>query len=294
MVFSVLSLNVQGLNKTIKQRQIFLWLHQEKPDVVFLQETYSCAQNLKLWEAEWGGKMIGSHGTNHSRGVMILFKSKLDVNIEQIISDKNGRYILAEALVRGEKFAFLNIYAPNDQTQQMQFLRGLSNSVLNKYAGERMVLGEDLNCVMNEIDKRGGRSFEQKKTVIQEMKTLMRTHNLIDTWSCKHPSNQAFTWNNSSKKIYCRLDYLFISKLMESAIQNANIVPSIFSNHSAITLSMSLESHETKRGPGFWKFNNSLLMDMCYTEMITKQIPEFTSKYCNLNDNGLFWEMIKM
>ena len=54
---------------------------------------------------------------------------------------------------------FLNIYALNDQTQQVQFLRGLSNSVLNKYAGERTVLGGDLNCVMNEIDKRGGRSL---------------------------------------------------------------------------------------------------------------------------------------
>ena len=46
---------------------------------------------------------------------------------------------------------------------------------------------------MNEIDKCGGRSFEQKKTVIQEMKTLMRIHNLIDTRSCKHPNKQAFT-----------------------------------------------------------------------------------------------------
>lgn len=64
--------------------------------------------------------MIGSHDTNHSRGVMILFKSKLDVNIEQIILDKNGRYIVVEALVEGEKFVFLNIYAPNDQTQQLQ------------------------------------------------------------------------------------------------------------------------------------------------------------------------------
>jgi len=34
--------------------------------------------------------MIGTHGTNQSRGVMILFKPKLDVNIEQIICDKNG------------------------------------------------------------------------------------------------------------------------------------------------------------------------------------------------------------
>jgi len=255
--------------------------------------------------------MIGSHGTNHSRGVVILFKPKLDVNIEQIISDKNGRYILAEALVDGEKFVFLNIYAPNDQTQQVRFLRGLSNSVLNKYAGERIVLGNkrigpivlrigpivlggDSNCVMNEFDKRGGRSLEQKKTVIQEMKTLMRTHNLVDTWSYKHPNKQAFTWNNPSKKIYCRLDYLFISRSMESAIQNAKIVPNIFSDHSAITLSRSLESNETKHGPGFWKFHKSLLMDKCYTEMITTKIPELIFKYCNLNDKGLFWEMIKM
>ena len=45
---------------------------------------------------------------------------------------------------------------------------------------------------------------------------------------------------------------------------------------------------------GFWKFNNSLLTDKCYTEMITKQIPEFISKYCSLSDKGLFWEMIKI
>ena len=83
-----------------------------------------------------------------------------------------------------------------------------------------------LNCVMNAIDKRGGRSFE-KKTAIQEMKTLMRIHNLIDTWSCKHPNKQAFTRNYPSKKIYCGLDYLFISKSMKSAIQDANIVPNI-------------------------------------------------------------------
>ena len=35
-------------------------------------------------------------------------------------------------------------------------------------------------------------------------------------------------------------------------------------------------------------------MDKCYAEMITKQIPEFIDKYCNLNDKVLFWEMTKM
>ena len=57
------------------------------------------------------GKIIKSHGPNHS---------KLDVTIEKIVSDKNGRYILSEALIDGDKFVFLN-----DQTQQVQFLRDL-------------------------------------------------------------------------------------------------------------------------------------------------------------------------
>ena len=49
---------------------------------------------------------------------------------------------------------------------------------------------------------------------------------------------------------------------------------------------MSLESNETERGPGFWKFNNSLLTDKCYTEMVAKQLQKFISKYGSLSDKG--------
>ena len=49
-----------------------------------------------------------------------------------------------------------------------------------------------------------------------------------------------------------------------------------------------------RAAPDSGNFKNSLLMDKCYTEMITKQIPEFIAKYCYLSDKGLFWEMIKM
>ena len=76
---------------------------------------------------------------------------------------------LLKALVEGEKFVFLNIYAPKDQTRQVQFLRGLSNSVLNKFVGERIVLRGDFNCVINEIDKlRGMRSFEQRRRLFKK------------------------------------------------------------------------------------------------------------------------------
>ena len=105
-------MNVRGLNKTTKWRQLFRWLHQQNSDVIFLQETYSSPppQTIKLWEAEWGGKIVESHGSNHSRGVMILFKPKINGSIEKIVRDKNGRCISSEVYLDDEKFVFVNIY----------------------------------------------------------------------------------------------------------------------------------------------------------------------------------------
>ena len=81
---------------------------------------------------------------------------------------------------------------------------------------------------------------------------------------------------------------------IKALIKDVEILPNIFSDHSAITLSMSSVVTETKSGPGFWKFNNSLLTDENYLQMITTQIPEFVSKYQELTDKALLWELIKM
>ena len=50
---------------------------------------------------------------------MILFKPEINVSIDKIIRDENGRYVLSEAFLDDVKFIFVNIYAPNDQTQQI-------------------------------------------------------------------------------------------------------------------------------------------------------------------------------
>ena len=118
------------------------------------------------------------------------------MSIGNVIRDKNGRYIVSEAAIDDEKRILVNIYAPNDQTQQIKFLRDLSNSVFNSYANESFVIGGDFNCPLNDWDKRGGRPVEHKKNVIQGMNNLMATYDLVDTWQVKNPSAQGYTWNN--------------------------------------------------------------------------------------------------
>ena len=234
MSLRVTTLNVRGLNKSSKRGQLFRWLHQQNFDVIFLQETYSSTQTIKFWESEWGGQIFASHGSTHSRDVMTLFKPRLPVTIDNIIADKNGRFIVTEAIFDETKIVFVNIYAPNDQTHQVQFLRDLSHSTLNQYANEKVVLGGDFNCALNDLDKCGGRSFEHKRTVINEMNTLLTTHDLVDMWRQKNPNLPGYTWSNPSMKIQCRLDYFFLSKSFQHLTSDVKIVSSIFSDHSAL------------------------------------------------------------
>ena len=42
-----LSLNVRGLNKSIKRRTVFRWLHKQNHHIIFLQESY-CSKDLYL------------------------------------------------------------------------------------------------------------------------------------------------------------------------------------------------------------------------------------------------------
>ena len=53
---------------------------------------------------------------------------------------------------------------------RIHFHRDLSNSALNSYADETLVLGGDFNCALTELDKRGGRTNELNKVVTQEKK----------------------------------------------------------------------------------------------------------------------------
>ena len=89
-----ITLNVRGINNQFKRRKIFRWIHDNNVDIAFLQETFSVKENEKQWTTEWGGQILYSHGSPHSKGVMILFNPKLSIEIENREADEDGRYIL--------------------------------------------------------------------------------------------------------------------------------------------------------------------------------------------------------
>jgi len=145
----------KGLNKSIKRRSIFRWLHNQNNHFSFLQETYSSKDCAKTWEAEWDGKVFFSHGSTHSKGVLILVNPKVELKIEKVISDYNGRYIILDAMVDGSHVILVNIYAPNDLNQQLALFNDLQHT-LQEFAQEYIIMGGDFNCALQDKGKKGG------------------------------------------------------------------------------------------------------------------------------------------
>ena len=57
-------------------------------------------------------------------------------------------------------------------------------------------------------------------------------------------------------------------------------------------VNLSITVHIDKRGPSYWKFNNSLLLDSCYTLAITNLISKLKSDYNDRNPSFI-WEYTK-
>ena len=274
-----MSLNVRGLNKPLKRRKAFRLFHKQNVDVIFLQETFSSATNIQVWENEWGGKIYSYHGTNHSRGVAILFNPKLDFTVESYTRDSNGRIIIVSIVLDKEKFVLANIYSPNDQNAQLSFYNN-AFSLLQPYANESKILSGDFNCCMTSKDKDGGEPVTVKQPVINQIENLAKSFNLVDTWRKKYPNRQEFTWQNTNLKVSFRLDYFFASSSLVNDFTKCNISETAISSHrSMISLSLLSAQSAQKGGSSFWKFNNSLLQDENFIESLEQKLPEFIRRF---------------
>ena len=290
-----LSINTRGLNKSIKRRSVFRWIHNQNVHFKFLQETHSSKLSADVWSAEWGGKVFFSHGTANSKGVMILINPKLDCKVEKCISDNNGRFIILDVALDDSHIILVNIYAPNDLNQQVKFFK-LMQLHLQDFSEEIVIIGGDFNCSLLDKDKKGGNPITKKASVIKEIEHLCSCNNLIDIWRHINPQLESFTWRNKSHKIQCRLDFFLISEKLADLVASCKIFHVPETDHSAISLHLQAKVKQQNRGPGFWKFNNSLLRDEAYVNELRKNVklckPNMKASVIS-NSNWTEWSTIQ-
>ena len=119
-IVKFLTLNVGGLRNQGKRRLILKKKtknknKKQKANIYLLQEPLSNPKDERIWAAEWGGQVVYSHGSDHSKGVCVLIKPNSPNNVEIVEFDTSGRFIILRIKKPGETgFNADNIYAPTN------------------------------------------------------------------------------------------------------------------------------------------------------------------------------------
>ena len=126
--FEVVSYNVNGIGDNCKRRKIFNFMKKHTPSKASfcLQKTHSAPKNEKLFEYQWRGKVLFSHGTSSSKEACICFRYGLDYKLINVISDKGGRYIISYMEIQGEPYVIINCYSQNEEKGQVKLFKDIS------------------------------------------------------------------------------------------------------------------------------------------------------------------------
>jgi len=184
--------------------------------VCFLQETYSTKSDVNTWKNQWGGDVLYSHGSNHSKGVMILFKPKVDVVIKECCIDDQGRYIIVNVVIKGTLVQLVNIYAPNAEAEQGIFFENICKQMVDLRSQDgHVIAGGDMNVILDPVlDRKGGqyKNSMQYTKVISSIDTLMEEHELCDIWRVLNPDTRRYTWRRREPQVHSRLDMWWVSE----------------------------------------------------------------------------------
>ena len=93
---TILTLNVNGLNKPIKRHRLANEVKSQNSSVCCIQETHlTCKDTHRLKIKGWR-KIYQAKGEQKKAGVAILFSDNIDFKATKIKRDKAGHYIMVK------------------------------------------------------------------------------------------------------------------------------------------------------------------------------------------------------
>ena len=268
---AIASYNCNGLADSKKRREIFTWLKKKDYQIFCLQETHSKPVDENKWMKEWDGPIHFSHGSSNSKGVMIIFKKHFDFVITSINSDPNGRWIIMYLVVEAKNIIIVNLYAPN--TDDPVFFEGICDLIQrSEQPHDYICIVGDFNTVLNiNKDRSGNQTSNYHRQALEAIQKLMDTLDLVDVWRHSNPNATRYTWRRSRQA--SRIDYFLTSFSMLTLIKKTDIEERFRSDHNLISLHLTI--NEYPRGPGYWKFNQTLLTDQDFVTKAEDFITEF-------------------
>lgn len=142
---------------------------------------------------------------------MTLVHESIPLQINKVIKDKAGHYLIIQESIFREQLILINIYAPN--IDDPKFFQKLFLTIASLPGA--CIMPGDFNCTLNpQCDKSSGvdQSHPRSRDVIHH---FMKEMNPIDIWREDNPNDKKYSCYSSTHKSYLRIDLFLVSTLLK-------------------------------------------------------------------------------
>ncbi len=250
------SWNVNGI-RAIHKKGFLEWFHQEKPDVLCIQETKATEDQLprKLKDVEGYQSYFTSAERKGYSGVA-LYTSIKPQNLEEGFGiekfDSEGRI----QIVDYHDFVLFNIYFPNGKMsdERLKYKMDFYDAFLD-YAnnlrdqGRNIIICGDVNTAHKEIDLARPKENSNVSGFLPIERAWIDKfldNGYLDTFRLFHPEPDNYTWwsyrtRARARNVGWRLDYFFVNKEFKDNVRNSYILSDVMgSDHCPICLEIEI------------------------------------------------------
>ena len=105
---SIITLNVNGLNASIKRHRIAEWIRKQDPHIYCLQETHLRTKDVHRLKVKGWKQIFQANGQEKKAGVAILISHKIDIKKSAVKRDPEGHFIILKGRIHQEDIKIVN------------------------------------------------------------------------------------------------------------------------------------------------------------------------------------------
>ena len=243
----VVSLNVRGLGDRKKVRHLVNSCYKLSKaslnSIFLLQETY--VVNLDLLRYLWRGEFHLTAGNGNSLGCVTLVTAPYKIVKVTELGQRGHVLALSKDDLNKVDLIVANVYAPNGfDREKRQFFDDALDAIVDAkttYDCENVILGGDLNVVLNEDEVRNRAYSSAERRLADELKVNFSQSNLTDCWQKVKLHQPCYTWNSnrSGQPSFSTLDRILFT---ESQLSFKDVVADwslSISDHAAVIASFT-------------------------------------------------------
>ncbi len=282
------SWNCRGLHTLSKIKQVMSRLKQLQSKIVFLQETHLMPKDLCRIRNRWPGQVFAASFSSQARGVITMIHKSIPFQMDGIIQDPSGRYLIVQGKFLTKPLNLVNIYGPNDDIPKFYSNLFLTLSTFSGF----YVMGGDFNCTLDPIRDRSSGLDQSHKQTRKTLHYFIKDLNLVEIWRQLHPKDIQYSCFSRTHQSYSRIDYFLISATIMSYITDCSYDSIVISDHAPILLTYI--DPKLLGNPPKWRFHPKWLLDDQFNKQIKQQIDMYFDINTTQTSASIRWEAFKV